>query len=1060
MPGTPKNGGAPLTGGARSSRLCCVALAASMVLGACSTADQDAPADGGGSVDVSDGAPRDGDASPRHADAHRPPVVRLDGGAVAPDDGGGATQDAWLRGPDGGWDAGLPVIDDAGAAPPRDGAPPVDAAPDPDAADPPPADASVPTDAAAPAPDAGGPEPPRLQPDAAWRLAPPAGGGRWWLVAPDGSPTFFLGVNTVMRATACDGLAEGWIRRMAPTRAALREWARLGSGEAGGEQADRPYCFNSVGAFSEINDFDDTGGDSYLIRAVDEGGAGAPYGVVLHGLGPASDDRALRDHTGAVLRGGYARARVGDPFNPAWVEDVRAEVERRVRPRRDDPRLQMWFAGNEIGLFDRADREAPGVRDLRRWIWTDCPPGSTLQAPRCAPHALAAFLAERYGTIEALDAAWESAYGAGGFLAIVEGDARPVPYVQHCNLTCREDLQRFVHRRLLPAWIAVVTGEIRRVDPVHLIATPRLALASPAAWRFWTAHEDVWADAPEVDLPNDRDVVHYAPWRLLGRRGDTGFDLVAVNVYVGDDAFPEPWLSDGFARVHAESGLPILVSELGVRARIDGWSNRGGAFAFVSSADDVDDQVQRGAAYQGQIEQLSRLPMVIGAAWHAWSDRFTAADPEQQMNLGLMQCEDPARGHVAGRRWPDLDAAIHATNCGLTDRLLAAEGAPDGAALPFGSHPPAMVADALRVGRPQAELDRATAAFYDDWKARYLAPGCAPGEWRVRSTPATQAFTVSEGQGYGMLATVWMAGHDPEARALFDGLYRYARAHPSQLTPRLMAWAQDEACRDVQGADAATDGDLDIAYALLLAARQWGRGGDIDYAAEAAAIIAALEGSVLHPSGTVLLGDWVAPGQRWYTGTRSSDLMPGHFAAFAARGDGARWQAALDRSYRVVEHLQDTHAAATGLLPDFVVDATGDAPAPAPADWLEGANDGRYAWNACRAPWRLGVHALFSGDARARRTVGRMTRWARAATGDDPAGLRAGYRLDGRPLTDATSPAYLAPFAVAAMVPGESSQAWLDALWDRLVARAPQEYFGDSIKLLALIVLSNNGWVP
>jgi hypothetical protein len=31
-------------------------------------------------------------------------------------------------------------------------------------------------------------------------------------------------------------------------------------------------------------------------------------------------------------------------------------------------------------------------------------------------------------------------------------------------------------------------------------------------------------------------------------------------------------------------------------------------------------------------------------------------------------------------------------------------------------------------------------------------------------------ITVSEGTGYGMLPTVVMAGHDPEARALFDAL--------------------------------------------------------------------------------------------------------------------------------------------------------------------------------------------------------------------------------------------------------------------------------------------------
>jgi|ETNmetMinimDraft_30_1059905.scaffolds.fasta_scaffold68332_2 hypothetical protein len=46
------------------------------------------------------------------------------------------------------------------------------------------------------------------------------------------------------------------------------------------------------------------------------------------------------------------------------------------------------------------------------------------------------------------------------------------------------------------------------------------------------------------------------------------------------------------------------------------------------------------------------------------------------------------------------------------------------------------------------------------------------------------------------------------------------------------------------------------------------------------------------------------------------------------------------------------------------------------------------------------------------------------------------------------------------MVPDGSSQAWLDALWDTVVATEPDEYFGDSIKLLVMLTLSNGGWLP
>ena len=105
-----------------------------------------------------------------------------------------------------------------------------------------------------------------------WRLAVPEGARRTWLIGPDGRATFMLGLNTVMRDTRRDGLSRchgigAYIGRREASAAAHTEWARLSSGVSGGFTVARPYGFNSVGAFSEENDFDGSGGDSYMIRA-------------------------------------------------------------------------------------------------------------------------------------------------------------------------------------------------------------------------------------------------------------------------------------------------------------------------------------------------------------------------------------------------------------------------------------------------------------------------------------------------------------------------------------------------------------------------------------------------------------------------------------------------------------------------------------------------------------------------------------------------------------------------------------------------------------------------
>ncbi len=509
-----------------------------------------------------------------------------------------------------------------------------------------------------------------------WRLESPQDSARTWLVSPEGERTFALGVNTVMRDKTCDGIRDSWIRRVEPTASAHREWARLSDGESGGERVEAPYCFNSVGAFSDTNDFDDGGGDSYMIRPADAGGAGAPYGVVLN-VSPRSDEGALRDENGTVLSGGIAQVRMGDPFHPAFLADLQAMARDDVAPRRSDPRLQQWFAGNEIGIFDKGAKGIDGVRDFRRWIWTTCPAGSTIEAPQCASHALAAFLRDRYATLVALNAAWGSTYAGDDFLALLAPGSRPVPYAHDCEQTCRTDLQVFTHDVLLREWVRAVTTAIRAEDPDHLVTTPRLALGARDAYRFWApasgAEPDRWVDA-DVPVPTDSEEATYCPFDLLARDGDAGFDLIAVNVYSGDAEFESPWFEDGIQKLMDRSGLPLMVSEFSVRALISGWTNKGGAGSFVPRTDETDDQIQRGAYYRSQIEQLARFPRVVGASWHAWSDRYAAADPAHQINMGLMQCDDPARGFVAGERWDEIDDRIAATNCRILELLSAATG--------------------------------------------------------------------------------------------------------------------------------------------------------------------------------------------------------------------------------------------------------------------------------------------------------------------------------------------------------------------------------------------------
>ena len=415
--------------------------------------------------------------------------------------------------------------------------------------------------------------------------------------------------------------------------------------------------------------------------------------------------------------------------------------------------------------------------------------------------------------------------------------------------------------------------------------------------------------------------------------------------------------------------------------------------------------------------------------------------------------------------WKLACAALLVSGCGSSSSATGDDapgpdaGSTAGHAHPFGTHggytPTGVIFPSTHA---PAELDAATVAYYATWKATYLVPGCAPGQLRVKTAPATDAFTVSEGHGYGMLITAIMDGADPDAQTELDGLYAYYDAHRSDHDSGLMAWAQNEACANVEGADSATDGDMDIAYALDLADRQWGSTGAVDYASAAARITASILASDVHPASSILVGDWANdPSNAHYTGTRPSDFMTSHFRRFGGKGAEV-----VEHTYALVAYLQEHSAPTTGLLPDFVIDATGATPTPAPANWLEGADDGHYSYNACRVPWRIGADYLMAGEPRAQSAVRTINAWIRGETHDDPSKIVDGYTLTGTKIGASAELSFTAPLMVGAMIEPASgtNQAWLDALWDQVDAAPIGEYYGDSLKMLAMITASGNWFVP
>jgi endo-1,4-beta-D-glucanase Y len=399
--------------------------------------------------------------------------------------------------------------------------------------------------------------------------------------------------------------------------------------------------------------------------------------------------------------------------------------------------------------------------------------------------------------------------------------------------------------------------------------------------------------------------------------------------------------------------------------------------------------------------------------------------------------------------------------------MLAATPCSAAESYPLGSHPMPYAAGTIRPSHvTQPVLDQAVRDFYDVWRARFLRQMCGAGRWVVLTGTDAQNLTVAEGHGYGMILMALMAGHESDAQQIFDGMFDYFRAHPTAFHAHLMGSYQDLSCATPSGDfDSAADGDLDIAFALLLADRQWGSCGTVNYLLEAQRVLNDIKDGDVDANGRyVLLGDWVVPSEsaEYYDATRSSDFMPDHTRSFeAATGDGM-WAALRDQTYTIVAGLQDDYAPATGLLPDFVKNPIG-TPQPVAGGFLEGPNDGRYSYNACRDPWRLATDVLANGEPRARVAVQKINAWIRAATANDPAAIKSGYKLDGTMIggSDYLSMAFVAPLGVGAQVDA-ANQTWLNAIWDLVVATpaSTDGYYENTLKLLAMIAMSGNWWAP
>lgn len=354
--------------------------------------------------------------------------------------------------------------------------------------------------------------------------------------------------------------------------------------------------------------------------------------------------------------------------------------------------------------------------------------------------------------------------------------------------------------------------------------------------------------------------------------------------------------------------------------------------------------------------------------------------------------------------------------------------------------------------RTQAQLDSAVTSLFDDYKSMYLKK-YGDNQYYIKADGegegGNSSLTVSEAHGYGMMILALMAGYDDSAQIEFDGMYRFFEDNPSTQNDNLMSWLGD-----IQD-DAATDGDMDVAYALLLADKQWESDGDINYYEEAKRIITdgIKEDEFSEYTYRSMLGDWDDDD---YT-TRTSDWMPAHLKAYKYATGDVFWDNAVDTIYSMIDTLVTKYSPQTGLLPDFV---TGRSVHPDSEAGGTGEENGDiYSWNACRDPWRIAMDYAHYRNPKAKEFTDRISNWLKNETNEDPGNISSGYYLDGDATGEEGNVSFIAPFTVG-LITDSSNQDFLNKMWDWIEGEDGGDVYAHALNLLSQLLITGNWWSP
>jgi endo-1,4-beta-D-glucanase Y len=330
--------------------------------------------------------------------------------------------------------------------------------------------------------------------------------------------------------------------------------------------------------------------------------------------------------------------------------------------------------------------------------------------------------------------------------------------------------------------------------------------------------------------------------------------------------------------------------------------------------------------------------------------------------------------------------------------------------------------------------------MYNKWKNKYLK-SCS-GMYRVSTDTTPYANdTRSEGMGYGMILSAYFG-----EKNVFDGLLAFYKSKRRSEALNLMAW--DVTCTGFNDYGSATDGDLDVAFALIVASVQWGG----SYFSEANSILTILKSSYFATCGGNIYT--LHPGYNSGTGgywggcnlTDISYYTPAYFKVFAELTGDSFWYDVKDDAYTILNNGTNS---STGLVRDWQSYSGGNPP----SGWTD-----YYRYDACRVPWRMALDYIWNGNNSAQSWCSKISAFA---NGIGASSIVDGYELDGTEVGTNNNSPFVGGFAVGGMCYSQSMVnsfasrlLWLDG-WGY-----DNQYYNLSLRCLYALVLTGNFWDP